>query len=349
MTAPTSTWTVPIPERIWFANTDMMSFFKVPREPGETSAFTYWLDAGRLFVTPDEDWPTKYTKRLTKMQPGDPVLAYEDRVGFVALGRVCDPKDLRSSREDTKLYPQPTADVQSVAVDWDTSVHRATEEVASHVKRVASWALQDCDPKSQLGRYMLGILQAKHDSHAADPDASEASAVKRIRSSPAYGPKMKAHLIQARVGQGLFRAGVLAREPACRVTGITQQRCLVASHIKPWAVCVGNEHLDGANGLMLAPHIDHLFDTGRISFTDDGHMLLAPTLDRGILQAWYIDETMNVGRFSSDQARYLDYHRMYVFGQPRPRRQRNLVGDALDGGAYFDGFQHAVDAAVETD
>ena len=336
MSAATSSWTVPVPERMWFANTDMVSFFKVPREPGQISAFNYWLEAGRLFVTPDDDWPTKYTNRLTKMQAGDPVFAYEDGVGFVALGRVCDPKDLRSSREDTRLYPNPTADVQSVAVDWDSSVQRTTEEVASHVKRVASWALQDCDPESQLGRYMMGILQAAHNLYAADPDFSEAAAVKRIRSSPAYSQKTKAQLVQARVGQGVFRTGVLVREPACRVTGITHPRCLVASHIKPWAVCVGNEHLDSANGLMLAPHVDHLFDTGLISFEDNGDLVLGPSLNLQILQAWRIEPGANVGPFAPDQARYLVYHRRHVLGQPRPRLQRNLVGDVPADSAAFD-------------
>jgi hypothetical protein len=188
------------------------------------------------------------------------------------------------------------------------------------------------------------MLQEEHDRHRADPDADEAAAARRIASSPGYTPKMRAQLAQARIGQGQFRKAVLALEPTCRVTRITQSAYLVASHIKPWAVCVGDEHLDGANGLMLAPHVDHLFDTGRISFADDGNLLLAPALDHMILRAWHIAEKLNVGPFSVRQARYLAYHRKYVLGQPRPRRQRNLVGDAPSGTTDFDSLQYAVAA-----
>ncbi|UUZ49511.1 HNH endonuclease [Massilia sp. B-10] len=101
----------------------------------------------------------------------------------------------------------------------------------------------------------------------------------------------------------------------------------MASHIKPWAICIGHEHLDAANGLALAPHADHLFDTGMISFEDDGHILIAPGLDRSILQAWHIDSNMNVGPFAIDQALYMAFHRAHVFNKPRIRRARNLVGD----------------------
>lgn len=171
------------------------------------------------------------------------------------------------------------------------------------------------------------MLHDLHAYHQADPDAAEATAQARIAAQGAGDAPTRVQIGQARVGQGLFRAAVLAREPACRVTGVSLPRCLVASHIKPWAVCVGGEHLDGANGLMLAPHVDFLFDTGLISFTDDGHLLLAPALDRSVLHAWHIDADQHVGPFAPDQARYLAYHRAYVLGQPRPRRLRNLVGD----------------------
>lgn len=181
-----------------------------------------------------------------------------------------------------------------------------------------------------------------------DPDAVETAALRRIEADPALSPKMRAQLGQARIGQGQFRKAVLTRESACRITGVTQPPYLVASHIKPWAVCVGDEHLDDANGLMLAPHVDHLFDTGRISFTDKGDLLLAPTLDPAILKAWDIDEKLNVGPFAADQACYLAYHRQFVLGQPRPRRQRNLVGD-VSGAVDVDGLQLATGAILGGD
>lgn len=72
----------------------------------------------------------------------------------------------------------------------------------------------------------------------------------------------KVELIKARRGQGIFRRRVLATEPYCRLTGVSDPRFLRASHIKPWVVSDNNERLDGNNGLMLSPHVDHLFDGG---------------------------------------------------------------------------------------
>ena len=72
-------------------------------------------------------------------------------------------------------------------------------------------------------------------------------------------------LIKARLGQGSFRQNVLEQYPSCPLTGLDIQPLLIASHIKPWSVCNNNERLDPFNGLMLAPNIDALFDSGLIS------------------------------------------------------------------------------------
>lgn len=272
---------------------------------------------------------------LSKMQAGDPIFAYEHHAGVVAIGRVCSPMTLTDMFGPTALYPGHHGLIKALAVDWDESVTRTAREVWE-VTALGGHALKSAGPETAFFPLAMDMLQEAHERHRADPDAAERAAVNRIRLSPAYTPKMKAQLGQARIGQGQFRKAVMRMEPACRVTKITQPRYLVASHIKPWAMCVGQEHLDGANGLMLSPHVDHLFDTGLISFTDDGHLLLAPGLDRAVISAWQIDESTNVGRFSPPQVGYLAYHRTYVLGQPRPRRQRNVVGDEYDGASGAD-------------
>jgi len=63
----------------------------------------------------------------------------------------------------------------------------------------------------------------------------------------------------------LFRHRVAELEPACRVTVLERQQFLVASHIKPWRNCDNSERLSGANGLLLSPHVDKLFDRHWIS------------------------------------------------------------------------------------
>jgi len=76
-------------------------------------------------------------------------------------------------------------------------------------------------------------------------------------SSSAAPPAFREQLVGARRGQGVFRSNVLLREGACRVTGVDEPRHLKARHIKPWRHASDAERLDGANGLLLSPHIDH--------------------------------------------------------------------------------------------
>jgi len=122
-------------------------------------------------------------------------------------------------------------------------------------------------------------------------------------------------LVSSRVGQGLFRDRVAAVEPRCRVTGVTNPFYRIASHIKPWRKSDNAERLDGNNGLLLAAHIDHLFDKGIISFADDGLLLISPAADVEALRAMGIpvDTPLNVGAFNAGQSAYLEYHRAEVF------------------------------------
>jgi hypothetical protein len=74
------------------------------------------------------------------------------------------------------------------------------------------------------------------------------------------------------------------------------------------------ERLDGENGLLLTPSIDHLFDRGFISFEDTGRLIIAPVAHLPSLQRMGIstDQAVNVGEFSEGQRHFLDYHRNSV-------------------------------------
>lgn len=123
----------------------------------------------------------------------------------------------------------------------------------------------------------------------------------------------KLQLVKARRGQGLFKANVRLIEKACRVTGLTTPRHLIASHIKPWSISNNTEKLDGSNGLLLSPHVDHLFDKGFISFENTGDIKVSRELDPQVLKRWSIDDKSNVSHFDSRQSDYLEYHRNEVF------------------------------------
>jgi predicted restriction endonuclease len=123
------------------------------------------------------------------------------------------------------------------------------------------------------------------------------------------GPLEILQLVKARRGQGIFRTNVESRELHCIITGVSNPRYLRASHIKPWRKSTDIEKLDGNNGLMLAPHIDLLFDQGFISFEDDGTLIVSKKIDEDVLGRWDIPVHLNVGAFTQEQCAYLEFHR----------------------------------------
>jgi len=131
-------------------------------------------------------------------------------------------------------------------------------------------------------------------------------------------------IVLARRGQGLFKQNVMRVERACRVTRVTREEHLRASHCKPWRDSNNHERLDGGNGLLLTPTIDHLFDRGFIGFEDGGGLIVSPVAHAESLRRMGIEPTkaLNVGSFSSGQRKYLDFHREYVL----------LKSKFLDGG-----------------
>ena len=102
-------------------------------------------------------------------------------------------------------------------------------------------------------------------------------------------------------------------EKGCRVTGVEMIQHLRASHIKPWRDSTPAEKLDGNNGLLLSPHIDHLFDRGYISFAPNGSLMVSSQISKDILEAWNIDPNLIVSNFSTEQSEYLRYHNDNVF------------------------------------
>jgi putative restriction endonuclease len=81
--------------------------------------------------------------------------------------------------------------------------------------------------------------------------------------------------IRARRGHGLFKDRVSQIESRCRITGVRNPVHLIASHCKPWRDSSNEERLNGENGLLLTPSIDHLFDRGFIGFEDNGRLIIS--------------------------------------------------------------------------
>lgn len=140
-----------------------------------------------------------------------------------------------------------------------------------------------------------------------------------VRSDPSVGETTRTALIQARRGQGAFKAQVQRLEKRCRITGVDRIEHLRASHCKPWRDATNDERLDGENGLLLTPTIDHLFDRGFIGFEDNGTLIVSPVAHRASLARMGIEteRVANVGAFSTGQRAYLDFHREAVLLKAR--------------------------------
>ncbi|CVD66086.1 HNH endonuclease [Serratia marcescens] len=132
--------------------------------------------------------------------------------------------------------------------------------------------------------------------------------IHEIQSAKELPETMKEALVKARIGQGNFRKEVLKLYPACPVTGVSMPQLLIASHIKPWRECNNKERLDPNNGIMLAPHVDALFDKGYISFSDDGRLLIANLTEViEVVKKLKLDMTGNI-KFPIGSKEYFLWH-----------------------------------------
>lgn len=121
--------------------------------------------------------------------------------------------------------------------------------------------------------------------------------------------------VRRRVGQGLYRDALLAHWGGrCAVTGLAEPELLRASHAKPWAAATDAERLDVHNGLLLAVHLDALFDRGLLAFDHAGRGVLSAALGAearavlGVAGAQLVLRRVEAGLLP-----YLAWHRAHVF------------------------------------
>ena len=157
------------------------------------------------------------------------------------------------------------------------------------------------------GRYLL--RQIGSSEQIADDMIIEAS----VKDSASQSTERRA-LIQSRIGQGEFRTKLLRRWGGrCCVTSLSVEELLRASHIKPWKDSSNAERLDPFNGLLLGPAHDAAFDKGLITFQHDGAIIISKTVDPSQLELLGISAVAQINNLEQDHAKYLEYHRQYVY------------------------------------
>jgi predicted restriction endonuclease len=189
------------------------------------------------------------------------------------------------------------------------------QEIAPQQKRARRTTLMTLVPIEFKEREALqALIAVVADALTQDVrEARDERESRRIQQRNDIDPAAKTILVLARHGLGVYRENLEQIETACRMTGVLDRRHLRATHIKPWHQSDDQEKLDGFNGLLLSPHVKHLFDRGHISFTDAGSLLVSERMNDAVLNAWGLKRGQQVGAFGPEQSQYLAYHRAHIF------------------------------------
>ena len=127
--------------------------------------------------------------------------------------------------------------------------------------------------------------------------------------------KKSQEIRKARDGQGKYREQLLEQCRYCPITMISDERLLIASHIKPWAASDDVEKVDPYNGYMLSPMIDKLFDRGFITFTENRHIVLSEFISSFTWKQIGLKNDTFYKTLPMDDKRieYLKFHHQSVF------------------------------------
>jgi hypothetical protein len=261
--------------------------------------------------------PIKFGELLGKLKPGDTLLMYENKEGVVAVGRVLEQWD-GESHSDPQYYP-PEADSgheseswfgheYRIEVDWYLDLSASPIAIAELRQRIGytpRGAVTQFVKKRPIVEAMIQEREAGQDTLADDIEAIVKSSVDSTT---------KKSLVNARIGQGLFRQEVLRRwGNRCSVTRSVTLDAIRASHIKRWCESSNEERLDPENGLPLVASLDALFDKGLVSFDSAGKLIISSQLNANERQLFGLNKCSLTRTPTVKTAEYLAFHREKVF------------------------------------
>lgn len=134
-----------------------------------------------------------------------------------------------------------------------------------------------------------------------------------------YTGETRQAIVQLRIKQRFFRRAVLSSyRTCCCISGVSDERLLVASHIVPWSVDKSNR-LNPSNGLCLSAIHDRAFDGGLFTLSNDWRVILSTqmqaTKDEFLKRTFLAVEGKQIelpDRFVPDQ-KFLAHHRNMLF------------------------------------
>ena len=127
------------------------------------------------------------------------------------------------------------------------------------------------------------------------------------------GVTEKEVLAKVRTLQHKYRDLLLKQLKYCPLTRVTDQRLLIASHIKPWCFSNDREKLDIYNGFILTPLYDKLFDRGLITFTKEKEMIISPSLSKSTISKLCLKEGKYEYLPVEGREEYLKFHNDKIF------------------------------------
>jgi len=126
---------------------------------------------------------------------------------------------------------------------------------------------------------------------------------------------------KTRRGQEGFRHAVLEEYGStCCMTGVTNPKLLIASHIVPWSAATPEQKTDPSNGLCLNGLHDRAFDQGLITldtdYTVEFSSVLKKTMPPHAYSRYFKEcegETISLPSCNRPKKEYIEYHRKNVF------------------------------------
>ena len=115
-------------------------------------------------------------------------------------------------------------------------------------------------------------------------------------------------IVKIRINQNVFRQQLLNIEKKCKLCGLSNEKLLIASHIKPWSESSEDEKLHIHNGFLFCPHHDKLFDKFLISFEEDGRIIISEKLSKEDRILLNIREDLRI-ELNNENKKYLKWHR----------------------------------------
>ncbi|SIT01961.1 HNH endonuclease [Paracoccus saliphilus] len=157
---------------------------------------------------------------------------------------------------------------------------------------------------------LYGLMPRVYELAASLPDAPLQEFLHRTKNLPRT-TEAERNVVQ-RVGQNIFRERLTKYwQGRCPLSGVGDNALLRASHIKPWRDCENDdERLDVHNGLLLSALWDAAFDSGLVTFDDDGIPIFSECLSERARAGLHFGNCLDL---TDNHRKFLVWHRKYVF------------------------------------